>query len=732
MNLRLSNLILLQVVFLCSSCQLLLRNATSRDADFTPLDKKITAVSQSMTNLTKLTDLDIGMFVSKQFIYQQIKNAVDSLNRSGWNNEYVDSIEIFFSEGGLAMENESIHMSFTTTFHINSRISLVKNISTQFWASVPISSSNDTLFLYPNFDSFRIVKKGFEGKKLCKNFGEKKDIIFTLFGLFNGHLNKLLGVKPISLPLDISIIEEKPVKELFSSSPNQTIVSDDTLKTNVRLNNISVHTEPSGLYVMADLLIGDPAQSGLKKESLTMRVQKENDPVFLVSNTSELRQLDRYSQSSFSSKNLGKRVRSINDSDGATYHRPIIYTGSSVRPSSMRTELKADSITDENDWEALLREVTRYIEDQKLKKKRLSEVLVSYDSLFKRYWYQNFDSIKGESISIYTQKSFVAELFNYSMNRIDFKVIATNRSNTSFSEQNIRVGHTTIVDNCATIRDRHCSKDRCYLRSCCSCKWYKPHCCICNAAMVVPYLGCLTHAEAKYLACKAGNYGDYLWCEAKVLTGKLFNELAKVGDIEGSVNANGTIRIDYNSFYLSPDLTSLYFDSWVSGKGNANIDLTYDPEGLVGYLLCPGPIPRRFNKNFNINAITQELDIKGSIDHENSSTGLKLNITTESENIFLLITPPPTVSIFTDPIWTFSCPIAVFGITFGNFAAAFFGNDDLKKKALAALTGMYDYQLDPMKFDFPIRPIEVKPSDYTPGITLTPSWQTKTISFKAE
>lgn len=740
-----SSIYFIVILFCLSSCQLLLRHGTKKDFPYSSLDKKITAVSQSMSNLTKIEDLDVGLFISQKFLYSQIKNAVDTINKKNWSNDYVESVEIHFDQEGLVMEEESIQLDFITKFNISDKIANINTLQTQFSATISISSSNDTIYLYPHFDFYKLLKGGFDGKKLIKKYRKKKETIALLFKTFNDELNAQLGVRPISVPLDLGIVSEKAVKDLFSSSPNQTIISDDTLNVDIQLENISVHTENSGLYVMADLRIKKEEAllnrkndiKSLEAYALNRKNTKRASPIYVVSDKEEFNQLSSYSSSILSSKSLDDYMDPNISSAAIHYRKPVIFSGYSSSISNISMEktntLQSTKPMSDGDFEDLLRAIAQHIEEERLKKKRLEEVLVEYDKTFDHLWHHHFDSVKDSKLSVGLQKSFISELFNYTMNNdVKFSVLASNQSVSEFNKQNIRVGKATVNDRCSEIKNRHCNKDRCHRHSCCSCKWYKPHCCACNALYYGIYLGCKIHAEAKYLACKANNYGKYIWCKTKVFGDKLFNELAKVGDVEGKVDAAGTIRIDYNYLRLSPDLTSFYLDSNISGRGRANINLRYDPEGLVGWLLCPGGIPRTFNKSYDIYGIKQELDVGGSIEQINASNKASMKITTESESIFLIMSPPPAVSIFTDPKWTFSCPLAVLGIKMGTFAAALFGNPDLKKQALAGLTGLYDYQVEPMDFEFSIDAVNIKPTAYTSGIRLLPEWGEKTIAFKSK
>ncbi len=728
------NLIIAIVLLSSFSCQALLKWQTKRNSIHSSLDKKIAFVSQSMTNLTKINDLDVGIHISQEYFADQLANVVNSLNQTNWSNDFVDSINLGFNKSELILVDESIQFTFSSQFFINQQIANINSLTADFTATVSISSSGNTLLLYPNFDAFRIRK--FDGKKLRKDYRRKLELIEALLVVFNRELNQLLKIKPISIPLDFGIFNETAVSSLLSSSPDQRIISSDTLRVGINLASIAFHTAKEGIFVMADLELTDSRPQNENIEPFFDKpLPVNNEELLMVSNTDELGQLEEYALQNWKSKELSNNINARLTDDLPSFRKPLLYTGDVIsldeqdEQKERLSQIERDTISSEL-GDILIALVSDYIDSVNARKKQLEEVLTAYKLNYEDTWNANFDPIDNSGVWIETQKSFISELFNYSVNQVDFRVQASSQVQTRFVENNIRVGKASIVDNCSTVRDRHCSRPSCNLWSCCSCKWYRPHCCACGALRLPPYLACKAAGEAQYGACKALNYSKYLWCKTKIVGKKLFNELAKVGDIEADITASGTINLDYNSLHLRPDLSGLVLDSWISGRGSANLKFNFNPEGLVGYLAC-GPLDLRINETINVNAITQEFDMSGQIELINEENLARIKVTTESENIFLIISPPPTVALLTNPRFVIQCPIVAFGVGLGTFVLSLAGKDDLQKNAIAALTGLYDYRLKPLTFDFPIEPIEFQPSDYFSGLTLTPRWANKGLVFTA-
>ncbi|WP_157638212.1 hypothetical protein [Flexithrix dorotheae] len=532
--------------------------------------------------------------------------------------------------------------------------------------------------------------------------------------------------------MNLAIFEKEAVVDLFKSRNDMTVYSKDSLEINVRLSDLAVHTNDDGIYVMSDLTIGEIMEENSLVKSRFLREHfdlAEDENIYIVESKEEINELSLFASNKFNKRQLDKRLSPDAQFASQRYRKPLLYSGSveTFLSTSKRIEgiSPFDSTETDNDfWEWLLVK----IEEREMKKRQLREMVVEYEKDFMSFWNNYFDKPNNSQIWIETEKSFVPEVFNYGMSRIDFKLSMRNEFHDVFEKKGIRIGSTKVEDNCSQVRDRNCEKPSCNLWSCCGCKWYRPHCCACEALRWGPYFSCKGIAEAKYLACKGLNYSKYLWCKTEVLGDILYNEITKVGDVYGEVHATGAINLNYNSLMISDDMSSMRFDSWIGGSSDTQIKFKYDPKG-IGFILCA--IPPSITKNFDIMAIRQKFNLNGEITLEDDEEIAKILIKTEPANLFLIISPPPA-SILLNPELILKCPIGVTvlgsSVPLGMISAKITNNKELEALFVTALTGFYNYEVDPIEFDFEISPIEVG-SDLNNPIVLSPKWGSKGIIF---
>ncbi|MBX2968311.1 MAG: hypothetical protein KF803_02985 [Cyclobacteriaceae bacterium] len=693
------------------------------------LNKKIAAVTTSMNNLTTIEDLDIGVHISKEFLAEQLHYAINNFDTTGWENEYIESIKLTFDHDDLVLREESI----TTTVGVSIQVKNISNLNslkTEFTATASLTSSQDTLIFLPHFDDFRLTK--INGRKIRKNYKSKRLVLIAIRRLLIAELNNRFLSEPITIPLNLAIFEKQAVAELFKPSNEMTVYSQDSLEINVRLSDLTVHTNAKGIYVMSDLSIGEikPEQPIFKSMFLREQLDLENDEnIYLVESKEEINELTILARTKFNKRQLDKHLSPEAQFLTQRYRKPLLYAGHvATLPSTSKSLEKRSSIdTTDNKtdlWEWLLSQV----EEREMKKKQLRETVAQYETNFMSFWNDHFDNPNNSQIWIETKKSFVAEVFNYSMSRVDFQLSMRNEFHDEFEKKGIRIGSTKVEDNCSQVRDRYCAKKSCRLWSCCGCKWYRPHCCACEALRWGPYLACNVVAEAEYLACKSLNYAKYLWCKTEVLGDILYNEITKVGDVYGEVHATGTINLDYNTMLISEDMSSIRFDSWIKGRSDTQVKFKYDPRG-IGFVLCPGGVS--ITKDFDILAITQQFNLHGDISLEHDDENARISVKTKPANVFLIMSPPPA-SILMEPKLILQCPIGVTilgaSVFLGNIYAKITDNKELEAQFFTALTGFYNHELDPIEFDFEISPIKVG-SDPNNPIVLHPKWSTKGIVF---
>ncbi len=716
-----------------SSCKTLMKCQSRKKPPYALIDKQITSVSRSMTNLLKIEDPDLGIFIKRPFILKQLRYCVDSINKDNWKNKYVDSVKIDFEDDMLGFSKELIHISPSVKFFVNGKISYIEDFTVKFSAYAVPSCSNDTLYLFPDFDALQMTK--ISGKKLWKNYGIKKNIVRNLvLAAFINELNRRFTNSPISIPINLEIYKAQALDKLFASDANQRIISKDSIKLHMSLKNFATHIDSSGIYLIADV----SSASKPIELAFTETQTAEMDKLYVISSKEEYSALKKHSQTAAQRGVLNNSINGALQNKNNNWKRPLFYTGTFItlaeQTSARRIHARQDPKSELDS--ILISLVRRHIDSVNAKNKRLNDILVLYKLNYDSLWSANFDSPAGQNFWIEIKKNFVAGMFNNTLNKINFEIEAGLNTKLEYEKKNIAVGHIDIVNNCAQLRDRACSRRSCNINwGCCGCKWYRPWCCACEGGEAVARAACNALGSVEYGICKAGHYAEFLWCETKIIGAKLINELAKVGDVKLNVNAGGTMRLKYGSFKINSNLDSFQLRSSIKGAANANLKLDYDVKGLIGYLLCPGSVLTgghvKLDKDFVITAAPQGFDFDGKIECRNETNLVSMKISSKPEDVFLVVTPPPVLALVSDPKFVLQCPLTVLGISLGSFYCAIFKDGDLQKNAIAGLTGLYNYKFKEMSFQFNFDPIEIKATRYSEKINLNPIWANKGIVFNA-
>lgn len=345
------------------------------------------------------------------------------------------------------------------------------------------------------------------------------------------------------------------------------------------------------------------------------------------------------------------------------------------------------------------------------RRQRVNELFDQYYDLFQAKMLTSLDSFHHVgNTEVQLSKQFITSVFNEVF--ADPNIVFTYQQDFKFEQTPVNIELidkpnftcSSVLENCSN-RLRNCNNA---MRNCGSCSRWNIICkakkAVCHVGNGIKWAACQVGNGATYAACQVENVGKYAWCSTVFLVEYALHEALKVGTYAGRGDVHIDGKFSLLQAGLDENLKQYRLTTNVIADGDFDVQLLFDGEGLVEWLLCQG-INCRLQDGFQVSQVNPI--ISGAI-HVNHVPGSSDQLIFQVPEIQVrLELDNPLIQSFIRQCRGMFVSCKVSRILLFSFALYLIDNPSIRNYLNALWKGKYDHTIEPFDITLDIPPMQL-------------------------